>query len=531
VALEKRIAPNVNIFISDTEIIRMSSVPSITKTLLALADFDLLTQLPAIRERKDRVLLRWVDDADDTPILTPIFSSWLTLCDRIGLLFGSRELFLGKTCEIAQQSLSSAHDISFSPSCVASIRRTVVYLNEKIHSYNQAHRETELTATALPLLTIPEHAFCVDEQGLRVSLPVCGIANTGNKCYLISTLVTLCGSEQLKRTLALANHPSEANVLLRLAFRQLEITTASWLSMCQEPFSGLINVLGMVFEPLRGGAAVSPFAVQQDAHEVMLHLLELVLGTTGLIHFREIVTRSSSTKKREGDNPLLDNVFIPSVDSKSLTRQNAIISTDNILQVSIPNLTTYTFPLKMAFSGIPGRENVEVNAILNHEENNGKIPPELRLKLLQEGEKRGGTLDALPVIRRLILCGEPPAVLPLQLVRFRTRPVVNRSGAVVGFRREKIKTCVDVAFDLSVPVIGRDNQQYVLRGVVVHLGETLESGHYVSCLPDLLSLRDSNGMPTVWHYYDDGKPVQKRSWKSLSEIVGRGGYLFIYDKV
>jgi ubiquitin C-terminal hydrolase len=446
-------------------------------------------------------------------------------------LFGSRELFLEKTCEIAQRALSSAHDIALSPSCVASIRRTVDYLNGKIDSYNAARRVQYVAAPIVSHLAIPEHAFHVDEQVTSVSPPVCGIVNTGNKCYLISTLLALCGSEELKKELAQVANPSDANVQLRLVFRQLESTDASWLSLFHEPFSGLIDVLGKVFLPLRGGAFPFPCGAQQDAHEVMLHLLEVTLGKTDLIHFREIVIRGPVGHISDGNIVLPDNVFIPSIDSKALDRRDAAISTENILQVMIPKLHTRRFPLEMIFRGVPGIEDVEVKAILGNEENIGKIPPDLCQRLQQVGEKGGGKLNPLPVVRRHILCGEPPSVLPLQLVRFRTQPVTNHVGVAVGFRREKIKTFVEVPFHLSVPVIGRVDQRYVVRGIVVHLGESIESGHYVACIPDLQSSRDHNGMPTVWKYYNDGQAVERRLWESLSETVAKNGYLYIYDKV
>lgn len=549
----------------------MAAVPSTTKTLIALSDFDLLSQLPAVRERRDRALLRWVDGDDGRPMLVPVFSSWLTPCDRIGLLFGSRELFLEKVCEIAQEALSAAHQLLLSQSRIASIHRTVHRLNEKIDGYNAARCAATPDAPTVRHLVVPAEAFHVDLHIPCVCLPRCGLSNPGNACYLISTIIGLCGSEQLKLALTAVAHPTDLTILLQLALRQLETASCSSLSFWHEPFYSLIGALGSVFEPLRQGCASFHGGAQQDAQELLSHLLEGALQTTSLIQFREIVQRRRSTSVHRSEGPeetghqsvaqsrsealseqgaaeeqhepamkrrhgmerygaLPDEAYIPSIDGRALTRRDAPVSTTNILPVTIPKLQGHVFPLERIFSGVPGQENVEVEAVLSREENAEIISPQLAEQIRSESAAHGGNLDPVPVIRYQVLCGEPPPVLPLQLIRFKTEPVRNRAGTVVGFRREKIKTHVDVPFHLVVPVLGRDPQRYALRAVVAHLGECVESGHYVACMPDPHSSLDVQGMPSVWKYYNDGHLVENRSWDSLATVVRTGSYLLIYDR-
>ncbi len=518
----------------------MASISPTTKTLIALADFDLFTCLPAVREGKERPLLRWINDTDGSSCLTPIFDSWLTPCDRIGLLFGSREISLAKICEIAQAAFLSSHRVPLTVSRQLSIRRAVVWLNRKIDDYNVARG-----SATLPRLAIPEDLFFVDEQEVRVTVPRCGIANTGNKCYLISTLIALCGSEELKRSLAVVVNPSDITIRLQLAFRHLESTHDSYLSLCQEPLSSLVSDLGKVFEPLRGGIASFPCARQQDAHEVLLPLLEAGLMKTDLVHFREIVARRRLAVRPEpqkgasglplpGEEErqiLPDDLYIPSIDGRALLRRDAPVSTSNVLPVTIPKLLQRVFPLQMVFTGVPGVEDVEVQAILGSDENRGKVSQEVVHRLQQQGATRGGMLEPVPVTRCLALCDEPPPVLVLQLIRFKTQPVLNTAGAVISYRREKIKTYVQVPFTLPVPVIGRADQQYELRSVIVHLGEAIESGHYVTCIPDRLSPRDHEGLPTLWNYFSDSLHMKNRNWESLSETVSKNAYLIFYDRV
>ncbi len=523
----------------------MSKPSSIATTRTALADFDLLSQLPAVREKRDRALLRWVDGPDGTPALTTIFESWLTPCDRIGMLFGSRELFLEKVCEIAQTALSSACDVLLSQSCVASIRRTVQRLNEKIDRYNVARRTLNAAASLVPQLIIPDGAFRVEEQTGGVSSPRCGISNTGNKCYFISTLIALCASEQLKRMLPAVCHPSDTTILLQLALRQLESTDSSRLSLCQEPLYGLVESLGKTFDPLRGGGSLWSYGGQQDAQEALAHLLEAALQTTALVHFREIVTRrfplplparqaAASTvgaphHEDEALLALLNTLFIPSIDGRAIARIGAPISTSNILPVNIPKLSTRAFPLEMVFSGVPGVENIEVEAILGCAENADRLSPELAQRLQEAAV--GGMLESMPVMRREVLCGDPPPVLPLHIIRFKTAPVRTPAGTVVSYLREKIRTYIQVPYHLAVPVLGQPECPYELRAVVVHLGESIGSGHYVTCMPDLSSPRDQSGMPMRWKYFNDGHAVETPTWESLAEIVGKNGYLFLYDRV
>lgn len=504
----------------------MNPISSSHVTLRALADFDLWMQSSAAREKKERPLLRWIVQADGTSVLTTILSSSLTVVDRIGLLFGSRELFLTKVCEIAQRALLEAHRLLLPHSFAASIRNTVAYLNDKIEAHNLALRVRDAAAPFIPRVVIPSDAFHIDSRAQEVFLPACGISNTRSRCYFISVLVALCGSEELKKALSCVARPSDVNLFLRLAIRALEVPDEAPVSLLQEPLSSLLHQLGQVFSPVNAERFFSSGS-QQDAHEMMMALLEAALGKTDLIHFREIVQRVSP--RSHAVSSLLENVFIPSIDCKALDRQRAPVSTSNILQVSIPKLAT-SFSLQRAFTGVSGLENVEVRAILRSEENIGKISSEHERALQEQGKEGGGMLPPLVVVRRLMLCGEVPSVLIMQAVRFKTRPVTNHEGVAVSYRREKIMTPVEIPFHLQISVIGKADVRYELRSIVLHLGATLAFGHYVTCIPDLHSPRQENGMPTSWTYYNDGASVAKRSWESLSDEVSRNSYLLIYDK-
>jgi ubiquitin C-terminal hydrolase len=495
------------------------------KTFFALAEYGLMTQLSSVRKGEEKPLLRWEEDTAG-PTLTTIFSSKLTVIERIGIAFGSRELSLEKICEIAQRALSSVHNVPISQAFLRAIKVSVRTLDQKIDVYNDTHQEKQLSH-----ICVPDCAFISDNRRVYLPFPVCGIANTGNKCYCISTLLALYSSEEVKMKISSVYHPSDVNLKLQQVFYKLGIPGSSCFSLLQEPFLGLMEELKKVFEiRLPGETGFNAAFGQQDAHEWLLPLLEAVLGRTDLIHFREIVSRCPIQDKQQRQL-IPEHLIIPSIDCKAIARKEAAISTGNVLSVEIPKLKEHIFPLQAIFEGVPGMEDVEVEAILQHEENKGKISDELAHSLREEGQKREGKLDPIPVIRSLMLAGEPPPFLTLHLLRFKTKPRVSISGRVVGYIREKILTRVQVPFRLRVPVIGGPDQEYILRGSVLHLGASLRSGHYVTCIPNPLSPLDSSEIPTVWKYYNDGKPVETRSWETLSDAVSQNGYLFFYDRI
>jgi hypothetical protein len=86
--------------------------------------------------------------------------------------------------------------------------------------------------------------------------------------------------------------------------------------------------------------------------------------------------------------------------------------------------------------------------------------------------------------------------------------------------QRKIATPVGVCLELR---LGRNPNPHSLRGVVIHHGDTMDSGHYTF-------LRRMAGDLVSWHHFNDDRPVQIMTHEQAESLISNG-YIYLYGDI
>ena len=303
---------------------------------------------------------------------------------------------------------------------------------------------------------------------------------------------------------------SETAVYLRLVFQALH-TSGPSLSHYARPMSDFITSMVTSFPALRvticaSGTSSAGFS-QQDAAEFMGAVLARTIGD-GCISYREIVERRTQRHAPLTSSIAFSRILLPAVDGRGPA--NAHIERTNIFTVTVEELGDRK--LQEYFYGIDGEEQVQKSA----------IGPPCVAKRLKDRE-----LPDMPVNRRRIFTASP-RFLPIQIARFKTTYNCAPDGSL-RLERVKIDEPVDVPYQLAIPVDGRPPVPYTLCGVLPHLGESMDTGHYIGYVPDRSSPLTSDGMPSRWFVFNDSV-VTEVEWQHISKEVLSTCYLLLYDE-
>ena len=471
------------------------------RTLCSLEAYELLSQLPSVRNGDDEIIFQCVEGADGKTAIDLRLRSWTTFCERVW----------GKTArfediqQIAQASIEAGIG-AVSEFSKHRISLAVEALNAgiKILSANQVQ------------LSLVGHV-----PQARVHIPVRGLQNPFNKCYVNSTITALCASHRFQDLMLSRPHLSDVGIYLQLVFHALQ-TEGRALSHYTQPVRGFISSMAPFFPSIRPTISMAKFLIgnggftgfsQQDAAE----FLQVVLSRTidsGQVVFREIVERVSTESISHS------SAFIPAVDGGRAT--NARPESTTILSITFEELAG--LPLEMYFHGIEDRERLQASALIAYHRDEAARGP-----LIERQRYGGSQIPDIRVRRRRVFL-QSPKFLPIQIVRFITVPICNDSGVVQSSEKGKISEPIDVPFHLHIPVEASAPVRLILRGVIAHIGEDMDSGHYVSYVPDPTSLLTADGMPSSWTFYNDGDDVNVVTWAQIRDNVRRCCHILLYDE-
>ena len=271
----------------------MASASSSITTLKTLVTYGLLSSLPEVQDRFDRVLLKRTYDSDGNPTLSVLLGSELTVIDRLKIFFGIREFFFQTVTEIARAAVTSTSMQTLSGEEQAVVRHSITILNDKIQNNPQLH-----------LLALPVIERRAQEPLERARAPVISrispIRNSGNKCYLISMLTALTASEEFLRFLSSFSRGSALGIWLQLCLQEMKKNPDSVLSLHQSPFSHLLHELKKEFP----GAGLFSWE-QQDVHECMTILLTRVFRSACNIHWAEMVFEGEASETQALTNNIM----------------------------------------------------------------------------------------------------------------------------------------------------------------------------------------------------------------------------------
>lgn len=311
------------------------------------------------------------------------------------------------------------------------------------------------------------------------------------------------------------------------------------------------------FRDLKILGKLDKIAQEEDAQELIVALFSAIFSAdqseAPSLTYLEHVDRPRSgylqgkeelAADRKGNPPKLEDVYVPSLDSKKTPEL------ESMTRVKIPE-GVKNFNVQDYFTGYKDRDVVEVDTVVGADRNRKlffgeDITTPTSQQKKQEVEKYRKALGVQPnkdpfteVSRRYpIVADDPskaPAFLPIQVSRFQP--------AHGGMRDEFEKDMRTVTFPyvLDVPIEKSDGQnagtvKYVLKSVVVHRGSSLGSGHYVTYVPDPSSaVRDAAtqqiiGYPTKWTCHSDSSVSTVPNDKALRDMESNG-YILMYDRL
>jgi len=379
-------------------------------------------------------------------------------------------------------------------------------LNGRIRRHNETNGSD--------LASLPIKMVFSQRDGAAISapVPIRGISNPGNRCYFNAVLMAMCASIALRKLLA--GQESHTALALRAVLYDLEKRGERPLAHSSDSVSRLIGLVSNYFSDSKKSLAFqgkNPFLYyrQQDAHEMATFLLDKAFDRSHLFHYRDIVQRRTQQFR---------NIFIPSVDCKTLDYPEAVIERDNILTINLPQQGKNFSLQTVFFGGVAFREKLETEPICHHERNHALTGD--HIEALQKQ-------DYISVFRRILLFDKIPAVLPIQLARFYSEYIFDKHGSVKGIRQKKNQMQVDVPYRLIVECHGKGRFEYVLKSAVLHLGATMRSGHYVAYIPDHKTIGES-GRPRKWTRHSDSHTELVSRSKGIKEIQ-KSAYILFYD--
>ena len=465
-----------------------------SQSLFSLEAYGLLCQLPAVQHGDDEILFQ----RDQDHIVVRL-KSWSTFWERVwGGATSIQDIH-----QLAHVSLQQGL-VGVSEGSKAKIQVALDAINAVVSSSH---------ADLVPLSLPQSHPH------VRVQLPVRGLQNPINKCYANASITTLCASDRFQELMLSQPRMSDASIYLRLVFQALQ-TPGAAVSHYVRPMNDFISSMVESFPALRATVSLGVRPAedptggfsQQDAAEFLGRVLARTIGD-GFIEYREIVERRAPQHTRLTESISLSSIFIPAVDGRG--PGNAHLEHTNIFQVTFEELGECA--LEDYFFGIEGKEQIQVSAIGPH----GMAG---RLK----GKRPEGVPD-IPVVRRRIFT-RSPLFLPVQIARFVTKPIRGADGSIQSIEKIKIVEPVDLPWQIALPMEKGPPVPFILRGVISHLGTSIDQGHYIGYVPDYTSPPTATGMPSMWRVYNDGSPVAELPWAQLVEAVTTTCYLLLYDE-
>jgi hypothetical protein len=325
---------------------------SYSRSLQALEDYSLMSELPSVVEGHDRVLLRVEYDRDNRPFLKAILGSEISFWDRILYFFGSRNLLLSRVREIVFETLQSGTPLlqTFDGG-PDGVRASIVTLNEKITRYNE-NRRSDRQIHALSLVRFEDIEGLRGAPGPSVH-PIRPIINPGMKCYFISILTALCASVECHRMIN-SMRTNELSKLLHLCFHELLQPSREPISMLEGFFSKMVRTFSHTFPEISLWSFWG-----QDAQECMGRLFNTVFEKRYAFSWQAVTKYEVDHRKFEVVEPLqtgtiwtiyppagherlhLQSIFLPSRSDEIVSDSLVPVMRHCVLSEEIPSFIPF----------------------------------------------------------------------------------------------------------------------------------------------------------------------------------------------
>ncbi len=343
------------------------------------------------------------------------------------------------------------------------------------------------------------------------------IENGFNRCYFNSSLKALKACPLLLEQVVLLHAVAKGSqkiILSKLLEFFEECNENKLITQRKKGTSSTIDELAEMLSQSIGSEIGIAGTRQQDAQEFINLLFDKVL---------QLPTFSAQQLNHHG---LEGNGFtVNSLDS-------AKVEPYSMMTVDLPRSSHSLDSIQEVFTGFTQNESVDIGSIFSNLRSEKKEEEVTKLTSFIQSRKITSPSIEVDVASSKRIVGDLPQVLPFQIKRF---------YADDRYQLHKNTQKVELPFILKVATSESANKEadvrfenYILRAVVVHQGNSPTSGHYYTYMPDPSKAVFNDGKwecPDWMEHNDSPIRVAPRKYAEIQKDIETNGYVIFYEKI